>query len=129
MASNLFTAAYIAYMLTHQYIYPPSRELWPLPGTPTEVTSSGSLRPRPLLPWGAPLPGSPKPFGESLSLMQRMHPAKFPAILELHHDAGERGVGESALAFLNSLSGFGAPDLALDCGRTGDPPRGWRAPT
>jgi hypothetical protein len=24
------------------------------------------------------------PFGESLSLMQRMHPAKFPASLELH---------------------------------------------
>jgi hypothetical protein len=26
----------------------------------------------------------PSPFGESLSLMQRMHPAEFPASLELH---------------------------------------------
>jgi hypothetical protein len=33
-------------------------------------------------PWGAPLPGSPKPFADSHP--QRMHPAKFPASLGLH---------------------------------------------
>src|SRR5437867_2726974 len=51
-------------------------------------------------PWGAPLLGSPSPFAESHAKdaprqipskfrtsphMQRMHPAKFPANLELHH--------------------------------------------